>query len=217
MGKRSDFTRKPGDFYPTPRPIVLKLLHHLHGVKTFAEPMCGDGAIIQTLQGTGRECVFACDLEPKGDWNKPAHVWDVMDTTRKHFKDANAIISNPPWTSVQGKRDMNCDLEGAGSPTKNIIIHLLNVYDGPIWMLMQAGFAHNKYFVDLAPWCSDIQGVGRVTWFDEYFNKKTNKMEKGSAAKEDTAWYCFRNDCDHPPHFHPNYEFNTDSLASYSL
>ena len=50
MGKRSSFERRPGDFYPTPRAAVLPLIPHLRGVRTFAEPCCGDGALVRHLE-----------------------------------------------------------------------------------------------------------------------------------------------------------------------
>ena len=48
MGKRSDFERRPGDFYPTPRAAALPLIAHLRGggIATFAEPCAGDGALV---------------------------------------------------------------------------------------------------------------------------------------------------------------------------
>ena len=52
MGKRSTFERREGDFYPTPRSAVLPLIPWLRGVCTFAEPCCGDGALVRHLDGS---------------------------------------------------------------------------------------------------------------------------------------------------------------------
>ena len=50
MGKRSDFERKPRDFYPTPIEAVYPLLEHLEENFLFAEPCAGDGALINHLE-----------------------------------------------------------------------------------------------------------------------------------------------------------------------
>ena len=50
MGKRSSFERIPQDFYPTPYAAVPPLIPHLRGVRTFAEPCCGDGALVRHLE-----------------------------------------------------------------------------------------------------------------------------------------------------------------------
>jgi hypothetical protein len=51
MGKRSHFERRERDYYPTPAAAVPPLIPHLrlHGVRTFAEPCCGDGALVPHL------------------------------------------------------------------------------------------------------------------------------------------------------------------------
>ena len=62
MGKRSSFERIPRDFYPTPRAAVLPLIPHLRGVRSFAEPCCGDGALVRHLESFGLRCVYAGDI-----------------------------------------------------------------------------------------------------------------------------------------------------------
>jgi hypothetical protein len=37
MGKRSDFERKPNDYYPTPATAIIPLLPHLHDRTKFAQ------------------------------------------------------------------------------------------------------------------------------------------------------------------------------------
>src|SRR5262249_32427864 len=49
MGKRSNFECEPRDFYRTPAAAVPPLLPHLRGVRTFAEPCCGDSALVGHL------------------------------------------------------------------------------------------------------------------------------------------------------------------------
>ena len=53
MGKRSDFERKPRDFYPTPIEAVYPLLEHLEEDFLFAEPCAVDGTLIEHLETKG--------------------------------------------------------------------------------------------------------------------------------------------------------------------
>jgi hypothetical protein len=50
MDKRSNFSCRERDFYPTPRAAVLPLIPWLRGVCTFAEPCCGDRALVRDLE-----------------------------------------------------------------------------------------------------------------------------------------------------------------------
>ena len=67
MGKRSDFERKPRDYYPTPIEAVKPLLVHLPDKFTFAEPCAGNGILIEYLQKNGGEVTYAFDIEPQND------------------------------------------------------------------------------------------------------------------------------------------------------
>lgn len=57
MGKRSDFERIARDFYRMPFAAVPPLIPFLRGVSTFAEPCCGDRALVCHLQSFGLRCV----------------------------------------------------------------------------------------------------------------------------------------------------------------
>ena len=67
MGKRSDFERKPRDFYPTPYEAAKPLIEHLPKHFTFAEPCAGNGALINHLETRGGHglCMWASDIEPQ--------------------------------------------------------------------------------------------------------------------------------------------------------
>jgi len=65
MGKRSDFERKPRDFYPTPREAIEPLIPHLNKHFTFTEPCAGNGVLIDHLESNGGYCVWASDIEPQ--------------------------------------------------------------------------------------------------------------------------------------------------------
>ena len=67
MGKRSSFERRPGDFYPTPRAAVVPLIPYLRGIRSFAEPCAGDGALVRHLESFGLRCVYAGDISSGQD------------------------------------------------------------------------------------------------------------------------------------------------------
>jgi hypothetical protein len=87
MGKRSNFERIPRDFYPTPYAAVPPLIPHLRGIRTFAEPCCGDGALVSHLESFGLRCVYQGDISTGQD----ALALD-------HYGNIDAVITNPPWT-----------------------------------------------------------------------------------------------------------------------
>ena len=89
MGKRSNFERREADFYPTPRAAVVPLIPYLRGIgiTTFAEPCCGDGALVRHLESFGLRCVYAGDIRTGQD----ALALD-------HYGAADVIITNPPYT-----------------------------------------------------------------------------------------------------------------------
>jgi hypothetical protein len=109
MGKRSNFERIPRDFYPTPAAAVPPLIPHLRGVRSFAEPCAGDGALVRHLEGFGLRCVYAGDIRDGQD----ALALD-------DYGNADAIISNPPWSRDQMHRlivqlpEYQADLAAAG-------------------------------------------------------------------------------------------------------
>ena len=74
MGKRSNFERIPRDFYPTPDAAVPPLIPYLRGVRTFAEPCCGDGALVRHLESFGLRCVYPGDIAT-GRTPGARHVW----------------------------------------------------------------------------------------------------------------------------------------------
>lgn len=176
MTKRAagKFERRERDFYLTPEEPVLKLLPHLLRVQTFAEPMCGDGAIVHVLERLGWECKWASDLEPQNPCRQvPSYemfTMDVFSTDLANYNRCDAIISNPPWPAPNGK----------GDPTVSIIEHLMAFK--PTWLLLSSDFAHNRYFEDLANRCQKIVSVGRVSW-----------QHNGKKGFDNAAWYLFDN------------------------
>ena len=70
MGKRSDFERIPRDLYPTPAKGVQPLIPYLRaaGIRSFAEPCCGNGDLVRHLEGYGLTCAYRGDIATGQDW-----------------------------------------------------------------------------------------------------------------------------------------------------
>lgn len=168
------FPRNERDYYATPEEPILKLLPHIMDAETFAEPMCGDGAIVRVLEARGWDAVFLSDLEPQGDMIGRAYEMDVLHTRGYHYKDANLNISNPPWPLPPNKLVG----QAGGYPTIPIIRHLMRFK--PTWMLLAADIMHNRYFEDLAPHCTKVVSVGRVSW-----------QGNGKKGYDNAAWFRF--------------------------
>ena len=116
MGKRSAFERRAGDAYPTPIEAVLPLIPHLRGVRNFAEPCAGDGALVRHLESFGLCCTHAGDIAIGQD----ALACDSLGGV--------PIITNPPW-----RRDQLHALIG----------HFMRC--APFcWLLFDANWAHTR-------------------------------------------------------------------------
>ena len=136
MGKRSDFDRIPRDFYPTPAAAVPPLIPHLRGVRTFAEPCCGDGTLVRHLESHGLRCAYAGDI---------AAGQDALTVT--DFGPIDVVITNPPYTR----------------PLMHALIqHLQQI--APTWLLLDHDWAATKQAIPYLVSCSDIVSIGRLRW-----------------------------------------------------
>jgi hypothetical protein len=136
LGKRSSFERVPRDFYPTPVAAVLPLIPHLRGIRTFAEPCAGDGALVRHLESHGLRCVYQGDIATGQD------ALAVDD-----YGDIGAVITNPPW---------------ARKLLHPMISHFARI--APAWLLLDSDWANTKQAVPYLAACSDILPIGRVIW-----------------------------------------------------
>lgn len=149
MGKRSNFERKPKDFYKTPKEAVLPLINHIEYISDFIEPCAGDGQLVDILENFGKKCIFKSDIEPqRGDIIKKDAICIELQ---------NPVITNPPWD-----RDILHPI------IENII---KNNIDG--WLLFDADWMYIKKSSELTKYCHKIVSVGRVKWFPE--TKMTGK------------------------------------------
>jgi hypothetical protein len=138
MGKRSNFERRPADFYPTPRAAMVPLFSHLRGIKTFAEPCAGEGDLVRHLESFGLRCVYRGDIR------------DGQDALeRDDYGGADCIITNPPWS-----RDV----------LHRLITHLQTI--APTWLLLDADWKQTRQAAPYLPHCSDIVAIGRVKWIE---------------------------------------------------
>jgi hypothetical protein len=150
MGKRSDFERKPRDFYPTPMEAVEPLLEHLPEDFLFAEPCAGNGALINHLETKG-VCMWASDIEPQSEG---IHECDYSDVGFDELIESDYVVTNPPWDRK--------------------ILHPMIEYFAPriqTWLLFDADWMHTKQSAPYMAICSKIVSVGRIKWFGNMTGK----------------------------------------------
>jgi hypothetical protein len=139
MGKRSSFERIPQDFYPTPAAAVPPLIPHLRGIRTFAEPCCGDGDLVRHLESFGLRCVYSGDISNGQDAL-------AADT----YGDADISVTNPPYVKEQ---------------FYPLLEHFLRV--GPTWLLLRYDWSATRRAAKYLPSCSHIVPVPRLKWFPD--------------------------------------------------
>ena len=150
MGKRSDFERKPRDFYPTPIEAVEPLLPHLSEEFSFAEPCAGDGALVEHLETKG-VCTWASDIEPQAEG---IYKRSYDELSFDELIDSEYVITNPPWDRT--------------------ILHPMIEFFAPkkkTWLLFDADWMHTKQSRQYMPWCRKIVSVGRIKWFGNMTGK----------------------------------------------
>jgi hypothetical protein len=138
MGKRSSFERNPLDFYPTPAAAVPPLIPHLRGVRTFAEPCAGDGALVNHLESHGLRCVYQGDI---------ATGQDAL--ALEQYGDSDVIVTNPPYTRPL---------------MHGLIQHFARIL--PTWLLIESDWAYTKQAGPFMPSCTDIVSIGRLRWIE---------------------------------------------------
>ena len=152
MGKRSDFQRRPMDFYATPEAAVLPLLPWLPANVRYCEPCAGEGDLTQHLDKARHQCVAAFDLDP----SSPYPEKDALEMTKADAAGANYIITNPPWSR---------------HILHPMIIRFSDI--APTWLLFDADWAFTKQSKPYMQRCQMIVAVGRVKWIAE--SKNTGK------------------------------------------
>jgi hypothetical protein len=149
MGKRSNFKRREADFYPTPRAPVVPLIPYLRlqGIRSFAEPCAGNGALVRHLEAFGLCCVYSGDIRTGQD-----------ALTRDSYGAIDAIITNPPYT-----RELMHPL----------IEHFQRI--APTWLLLETDWMFTRQAEPFIISCSRVVRIGRVKWFEgSKHNSKDN-------------------------------------------
>lgn len=163
MGKRSDFERKPRDFYPTPYEAVVPLFAHIDK-HTYHEPCAGNGTLIGHLARNGLVCSGAGDIEPDNA-NHSTTIPYIVTADATQVQNAVAqFITNPPWDR----------------PILHAIIENLRT-QAPTWLLLDADWAHTKQASPYLKFCEKIVSIGRVKWIEG--SKHT--------GKDNCCWYKF--------------------------
>ena len=180
MGKRSSMEKMPRDLYETTDPKALppKFLEFIKG-KTYAEPNCGSGQLINLIGDTAR-CMWASDIEPLAQSTSTEGLlgeftrWDAMCLSKHELAGCDLIIGNPPYT------------KGVLLP---MIDHFVSLK--PTWLLLPADMAHNVYFSDYMKRCSRVVSVGRLFWFRSEWVTKTLAPDDPVLTKElaEKKWF----------------------------
>ena len=158
MGKRSSFTRVTRE--PTSRHLAatIPLIPHLkaEGIISFVEPCCGQGDLVRHLEAAGLTCSYSGDIVTGQDGRR---------LTRALCGDADAIITNPPFT-------------------KPLMHELLQAFVDtglPVWILCGLDWVATLSAVPYLPKCSDVVPIGRVKWF----------ADSEFTSLENYAWFRF--------------------------
>ncbi len=133
--------KRPRDLWSTiDARAIPPLLPHLPPGFRYAEPMAGEGKLIDLLR-PHVACAWASDLVPQA----PGIVQgDVMGC---ELGDADGFISNPPWTRTL---------------LHKIIIHLSD--QGPTWLLFDSDWQNTNQAGAFMERCRKIVYVGRLLW-----------------------------------------------------
>jgi hypothetical protein len=161
VGKRSDFERKPRDYYQTPIEAVEPLIEHLPRTFDFAEPCAGDGILVNHIETLieGAVCIWASDIEPQ---NKNILKYDYSTLTSCELEKSEYIITNPPWD-------------------RKILHPMIDHFSKlrPTWLLFDADWPHTKQSKYYMQFLHKIVSVGRIRWFGNM------------TGKDNCAWYLF--------------------------
>lgn len=142
MTKRADgkFQRNRNDFYATPPEAAAPLLPYLafKGVRTFAEPCSGDGALVRFFEAHGLTCTYAGDVRNGNS---------ALNLTHDYLKHPDCIITNPPYAR----------------PIMHALIeHFMAL--APTWLLLEFDWFATRQSTDYVRHCTDVVPIGRVKW-----------------------------------------------------
>lgn len=171
MGKHSkveDKVLRPKDYWPTVDPDSVKPLIPFVKGKSYYEPCCGAGDLVNLLGFYGSmTCVGASDVEPRTELGV---IKDATELTVSDVAKADFLITNPPfsWKWLQP-----------------LLEHLPSLK--PTWLLLPADVAHNVRMGPYMKECSHVVSVGRLYWILDNGRQDMN----GVKGKDNFAWFLF--------------------------
>jgi hypothetical protein len=164
MGKRSDFTRLPRDYYRTIDPRAVQALKpFVTQGSAFVEPCAGDGILTdQLVEVLKLKCIAEYDIEPDND---RVIKKDALTIEESDVIGADIICTNPPWD-------------------RKLLHPMIERFVSlrPTFLLFDANWVWTKQssrFINL--YCTDIIAIGRLKWIE-------NTTMSG---KDDNAWFRF--------------------------
>ena len=107
-------------------------------MRTFAEPCCGDGALVRHLESFGLRCVYAGDIATGQDALALDSLWRRR---RDHHQSA-----------LHARADARADRALRAHPADLAAV--------------ETDWASTKQAAPFMPLCSDIVSVGRLRWFE---------------------------------------------------
>jgi hypothetical protein len=165
--RHSGRKRQPRDLYQTPPSATLALVPHLpRRVRTIWECACGDGHLAAALRSCGYE-VVASDIDTGTDFLSCQGVPPGVD----------AVITNPPYRSPDGKVILNQFIEHA--------LNLMQPTGGLVAMLLPNDSDTAKrrphFFGDCPSYAKKVIVTERIVWVG---------LEGPNAApKANHAWF----------------------------
>lgn len=180
LGKRSDYERKPRDYYQTPLAAVKPLIAHLPQSFSFVEPCAGDGRLIDHIEQLHNSCgcIYAYDIEPQAS---DIDELDALDLTEHDIAGADLIITNPPWER---------------SKKSGYLLHaMIERFSDlrPTWLLFDADWVHTEQSAELVETrLVKIVSIGRVKWIED----------SSGTGKDNCCWYLFDKNKQSETEFH---------------
>jgi hypothetical protein len=126
---------------------VEPLIPHLRGIRTFAEPCAGAGALVRHLEAFGLRCVYSGDIRTGQD----ARGQLLWQSRCDHHEPAVQISGRPPRST-------------------RLLFDLIRHFLGlgvPFWLLLPHDWSANKGSTSCLRHCSDIVPIGRVKWIPD--------------------------------------------------
>lgn len=130
---------------------------------TYIEPCCGGGDLMAQIKSNGK-CIQAIDIEPEQVmFQKYGNILDVGDARHVELKDADVILTNPPFSRQQ--------IPVFHEMLKRFIDH---GYE-EIYMVLPFNFAANLNFEWAMKYCDIVRPTGRLKWFNDGRNLSDTK------------------------------------------